>query len=87
MASRRRVAQDVRGRGRGVEVERNASSVDARRRRREAMHRENSEQQFKALHLISSVCSLWLVQAAQLLYLRDCNVACSRGIVLLFCSK
>ena len=78
----RRVREDVRGRACSVEIERDGSAVDARRRRREAMHREDSEQEFKAPHLISSVCSLWLVRAAQLPDLRECDVTCSWAIVL-----
>ena len=87
LEARRRVAQDVGGGSRGVEVERDGSSVDARRRRREAMHREDSEQEFKAPHLISSVCSLWLVRAAQLPDLRECDVTCSWSFVLLFAAR
>ena len=77
LEARRRVREDVRGRRRGVEIARDASSVDARHGWREAMHREDSEQEFKAPHLISSVCSLWLVRAAQLPDLREGNVTCS----------
>ena len=57
LEARRRVREEVRGRRRGVEMARDGSAVDARHWRREAVHREDSEQQFKAPHLISSVCS------------------------------
>ena len=48
LEARRRVAQDVGGGSRGVEVERDGSSVDFWNWWREAMHREDSEQEFQA---------------------------------------
>ena len=45
LEARRRVREDVRGRACSVEMARDASSVDAQRRRRETVNNQGSEQQ------------------------------------------
>ena len=84
----RRVREDVGGRACSVKMARDGSSGDLWHWWREAVYREGSDHKSKApehasfcKRLISSVCSLWLVRAAQLPDLRECDVTCSWVIV------